>query len=68
MNPINGKGSKRRPESGNSYGDNWELIYGKTNPVKKNMDKFHKPSTHPDKTKYNRKVTKADILKGPDFS
>ena len=27
----------------------------KTNPVKKNMDKFHKPSTHKDKTKYDRK-------------
>ena len=25
------------------------------NPVKKNMDKFHKPKTHKDKTKYNRK-------------
>ena len=27
----------------------------KTNPVKKNMDKFHRPSTHKDKTKYDRK-------------
>jgi len=27
----------------------------KTNPVKKNMDKFHKPRTHRDKTKYTRK-------------
>ena len=27
----------------------------KRNPVKKNMDKFHKPKTHKDKTKYNRK-------------
>ena len=25
------------------------------NPVKKNMDKFHKPKTHRDKTKYTRK-------------
>jgi len=25
------------------------------NPVKKNMDKFHKPRTHKDKTKYDRK-------------
>jgi len=25
------------------------------NPVKKNMDKFHKPKTHRDKTKYKRK-------------
>ena len=28
---------------------------GKTNPVKKNIDKFHKPRTHKDKTKYDRK-------------
>ena len=28
---------------------------GKKDPVKKNMDKFHKPKTHRDKTKYNRK-------------
>ena len=27
----------------------------KKNPVKKNMDRFHKPKTHRDKTKYNRK-------------
>jgi len=26
----------------------------KRNPVKKNMDKLHKPITHTDKTKYNR--------------
>lgn len=24
-------------------------------PVKKNMDKFHKPRTHKDRTKYSRK-------------
>jgi|TARA_B110000908_G_C10245253_1_gene448426 hypothetical protein len=34
--------------------DNWDTIFGKKNPVKKNMDKFHRPSTHPDKTKYER--------------
>ena len=28
----------------------------KRDPVKKNMDKLHKPKTHRDKTKYNRKV------------
>ena len=28
----------------------------KRNPVKKNMDKFHKPRTHRDKTKYNRRT------------
>ena len=27
----------------------------KRDPVKKNMDKFHKPKTHRDKTKYARK-------------
>ena len=31
---------------------------GKKDPVKKNMDKFHRPSTHQDKTKYNRKKQK----------
>ena len=30
-------------------------VKGKKDPVKKNMDKFHKPITHRDKTKYNRK-------------
>ena len=28
----------------------------KQDPVKKNMDKLHKPSTHKDKTKYDRKT------------
>jgi hypothetical protein len=28
----------------------------KRNPVKKNMDKFHKPRTHRDKTKYDRRT------------
>ena len=27
----------------------------KKDPVKKNMDKFHKPKTHKDKSKYSRK-------------
>ena len=31
-------------------------VKGKKDPVKKNMDKFHKPKTHKDKTKYDRKV------------
>ena len=30
-------------------------VKGKKDPVKKNMYKFHKPKTHRDKTKYNRK-------------
>jgi len=29
---------------------------GKTNPVKKFMDRLHKPATHFDRTKYNRKA------------
>ena len=31
------------------------------NPVKKNMDKFHKPKTHRDKTKYTRKKKIKDV-------
>ena len=38
----------------------------KKNPVKKFMDKIHKPKTHKDKTKYNRKkldrTANADII------
>tara|TARA_B100000900_G_C20442683_1_gene659701 strand:- start:526 stop:645 length:120 start_codon:yes stop_codon:yes gene_type:complete len=30
----------------------------KKDPVKKNMDKLHKPKTHKDKTKYRRKSKK----------
>ena len=30
-------------------------VKGKKDPVKKNMDKFHKPKTHKDKSKYSRK-------------
>ena len=30
-------------------------IKKKSDPVKKNMDKFHKPKTHKDKSKYSRK-------------
>ncbi len=37
----------------------WHNKFGarilKSNPVKRNMDKLHKPSTHKDKTKYDRK-------------
>ena len=31
---------------------------GKSDPVKKNMDKFHKPSTHVDKKKESKKNNK----------
>lgn len=34
----------------------------KTNPVKKNMDKFHKPRTHRDKTKYDRKSESEKLM------
>ena len=45
------------------YGDmKMQKKIRKTNPVKKNMDKFHKPRTHRDKTKYNRTVDR----NGPD--
>jgi len=53
-----GKGSKQRP--GSNYGNNYSNIdwSKKPNPVKKNMDKLHKPATHTDQTKYDRKVYK----------
>ena len=50
-----GKGSKQRPTDSKKFGNNYDAIFGKKDPVKKNMDKFHKPKTHRDKTKYNRK-------------
>ena len=37
-----------------------ERITKMKNPVKKNMDKFHKPRTHKDHKKYDRKESKAD--------
>ena len=48
------KGSKRRPTDAKKYAESYDRII--RNPVKKNMDKLHKPSTHRDKTKYDRKV------------
>jgi len=53
-----GKGSKQRPTDRDKYNENYDRIFGKKDPVKKNMDKFHRPSTHQDKTKYNRKKQK----------
>ena len=32
-----------------------QRLMNKKNPVKKNMDKFHRPQTHRDRTKYSRK-------------
>jgi len=40
--------------------DAWRELK-KKDPVKKNMDKFHKPKTHKDKTKYNRKKKSKDF-------
>ena len=34
----------------------------KRNPVKKNMDKLHKPSTHKDKTKYDGKSVSQNMM------
>lgn len=47
------KGSKRRPTDVKKYAESYDRIF--RNPVKKNMDKLHKPSAHRDKTKYSRK-------------
>ena len=43
------KGSKQRPTDLKKYSSNYDKIFGKKNPVKKNMDKLHKPKTHRDK-------------------
>lgn len=64
-----GKGSKRRPESGTSYTDNWDTIYGKKIEVKsrKVTPPHSKSQVHSDKTKYDRKtVTKLDVLRHTD--
>ena len=34
----------------------------KRDPVKKNMDKFHKPRTHRDKTKYDRRSESEKLM------
>jgi hypothetical protein len=50
-----GKGSKNRTKDQKKYSDNWDNIFGK-NPVKKNMDQLHKPDTHQDKKKEQKKT------------
>ena len=40
---------------------NFRQISRPPNPVKKNMDKFHKPSTHRDRSKYDRKSEEQEI-------
>jgi len=58
------KGSKRRPETGTQYQDNWERIFGKPEPKIKEHKKT--PShgltqVHRDRTKYNRKKLRIDL-------
>ena len=60
------KGSKRRPEDTKKYEDAWEKIWGK--PLKKikphkKTPKHGQTSVHKDKTKYNRKSLKQELLK-----
>ena len=53
-----GKGSKRRPESENTYADNWERIFGKKKQetkVRKTTPAHAKTQVQKDKTKYDRK-------------
>ena len=50
-----GKGSKQRKTDSKKFSDNYDAIFGKKDPVKKNMDKFHKPATHIDKKKEEKK-------------
>jgi len=63
-----GKGSKRRTSNEKAFSDNWDKIFGRSekmkrrDPVKKNMDKFHKPRTHRDKTKYDRKSESEKLM------
>lgn len=42
--------------------------HAKPNPVKKNMDKFHKPATHKDESKYDRKDFKQKQRKLTDLN
>lgn len=51
-----GKGSKNRTKDQKTYSDNWDNIFGKKNPVKKNMDNLHRPATHEDKKKQENKT------------
>lgn len=53
-----GKGSKQRKTDSKKFDDNFDAIDWSTNrkdPVKKNMDKLHKPVTHLDKKKEEKK-------------
>ena len=62
-----GKGSQRRNSDESAYADNWDKIFGKKKPVvkvRKETPSHGRTQVQRDKTKYNRKVTKADILRG----
>ena len=52
------KGSKQRPTDKSKFDEGWDRIFGKKDPVKKNMDKFHKPATHVDQKKEGKKYGK----------
>ena len=58
-----GKGSKQRYEK--SFGYHTDK---KKNPVKKNMDKLHRPVTHPDASKYDRKSYKDSMAAHNDLN
>ena len=55
-----GKGSKRRPQvvSDKDFKDAWDKIF-----VRKKTPKHGQSQVHRDKTKYNRKVSKTELLK-----
>ena len=54
------KGSKRRPQvvSDKDFKDAWDKIF-----VRKKTPKHGQSQVHRDKTKYNRKVSKTELLK-----
>lgn len=50
------KGSRQRPVADQSHFDReFDRIFGKADPVKKNMDKLHRPATHVDRKKEAKK-------------
>ena len=53
-NDITGDSIQSKSNS-KKFRDNYDTIFGKKNPVKKNMDKLHKPATHIDKKKESKK-------------
>lgn len=48
------KGTTQRPGNKSKFNENFDRIFRK-DPVKKNMDKFHKPKTHVDRKKEAKK-------------